>query len=355
MNSTTDLSSIAHPSALISYRHRRGRGAAFALSPKQQALVNKVASMIDSGAYDIEPTVCVCGSTEGFVISQIDRYGLPLSTVACAHCGTLRFDPYLGPRGMADFYTQHYQDMYGRVPEPAAYFERQRAYGKRLLGAVQAWLPPAARVLEVGCGAGGALSVFHEAGHQVSGCDYSAPLIAHGRSKGLARLAGGDLTEARDELQLAPQSLDLVFLHHVFEHLISPVDWLKTAKELLTERGMIIVAVPDVAEIEHHESPNGDLRLFLHIAHKFNFTMQGLQAAALRAGLHSASVAVPRSTSAPEIWVAFGKQDSFALPAAPVWQGSSSELLQRLRGIERRYVLRGGVRKIKRLLGMGSR
>lgn len=263
----------------------------------------------------------------------------------------MRFDPYLGSQELADFYTQHYQEMYARVPVAVSYFDRQRGYGRRLLEAVQSWLPPAAKVLEVGCGAGGALSVFQESGRQVYGCDYSVPLVAYGRERGLFQLAIGDLIEARNGLRLESKSVDLIFLHHVFEHLISPVEWLKAAQDLLTDRGLIIVAVPDVAGIENHASPNGDLRLFLHIAHKYNFTMQGLQAAASRAGLTAACVNVSRSTNAPEFWVAFGRHDASAMAPAPAWRGTCDELLQRLRAIERRYLLRGGVRKIKRLLG----
>lgn len=344
----------AHPQKLISFRHREGRGAAFGLSQKQRGLVERVAGMLRDGGYQTERTSCVCGHTEASVISQVDRYGLPLSTVLCAACGTLRFDPYLGPTSLADFYTHHYQDMYGRVPKPDPYFERQRGYGERLLGVVRSTLQPGARVLEVGCGAGGALAVFSEAGFDVCGCDYSTPLIEHGRTKGLQRLAYGDLADARLALGLAPGSVDLIFLHHVFEHLISPVDWLRSAQELLTPQGLIVVAVPDAAEIDRYDSPGGDLRLFLHVAHKFNFTMKGLEAAAQRAGTRAHSVAVPRSKAAPEIWVAFGTAGA-ALPQAAVWQGSGAELDRRLRAIERRYLIQGGLRKLKNLVGLGAR
>lgn len=343
-----------HLHDLISYRHRKDRGPAFGLTEKQQALVEKVAMLIKSGGYATERTFCVCSTTRAKVISQIDRYGLPMDTVICSQCGTLRFDPYLSDRSLADFYTLHYQDMYGRVPEANSYFQRQRGYGKRLLTAVQASLPVKAVVLEVGCGAGGALSIFKESGHQTFGCDYSARLIDHGRSRGINSLSIGDLAEARKELGISPQSVDLIFLHHVFEHLLSPIEWLRSARELLKPTGSIVVAVPDAAEIDSYKSPNGDLRLFLHIAHKYNFTIAGLEAAATQAGLNTWPINVERSTAAPEIWVAFSVSSTLAVEPAEVWRGSSTALLRRLRSAEKRYLFRSVFSKIRSALRITS-
>jgi SAM-dependent methyltransferase len=339
---------------LLSFRHRPGRGPAVELTARQQGLVSKVASSIENGSYRMTPTRCVCGAEHALVISRIDRYGIALTTVMCADCATLRFDPYLDADSLAHFYTHHYQDMYGRVPDPAGYFARQRGYGSRLLTAVASALPERARVLEVGCGAGGALSAFQEAGHEVFGCDYSAPLVEYGRSKGIAGLALGDLDDAGVRLGLRTGQVDLIFLHHVFEHLLSPVEWLASASRFVSEQGLVVVAVPDAAELARYESPDGDLRKFLHIAHKFNFTMQGLERCAALAGMSAKAIDVPRSKSAPEMWVAFSRRELAGLGRAQVWHGSSAQLLARLRHVERRHLIRGLSSKVGRILRLGA-
>jgi hypothetical protein len=52
----------------------------------------------------------------------------------------------------------------------------------------------------------------------------------------------------------------------VFEHIGAPGAWLARAGDMLSEDGVIVVAVPDVTGIHRYASPGGDLRQFLHIA-----------------------------------------------------------------------------------------
>ena len=88
----------------------------------QRGRVARVEALIRNGDLAMEPGECVCGVSAGDVIACVDRYGLPLDTVLCAGCATLRFDPYLTEASLTRFYTEHYQEMYARVPDPDAYF-----------------------------------------------------------------------------------------------------------------------------------------------------------------------------------------------------------------------------------------
>lgn len=335
----------------LSFRFRAGRGPAIEINPVQRRIVDEVERLLGSGRYTLAPTSCICGERDATAVSELDRYGLSLRSVMCRGCGTLRFDPYPQPADIADFYTRYYQDMYGRAPDEPSYFARQRGYGERLLAAVEPHLRPGATVLEVGCGAGGALDVFRARGFAAHGCDFSARLIAYGRAQGLSLVAEGEITAACEQLGLAPGSIDLLYLHHVFEHLAEPVAWLREAARYVAAGGCIIVAVPDVAEIDRHPSPGGDLRGFLHIAHKYNFTLAGLLAGAAGAGLQAAPVAVRRSSQAPEMWVAFGR----AAPALPLqdglWRGSAAALRRRLRRIELQYLTKAALRKVGAITG----
>ena len=336
---------------LVSWRFKKTSGAAIGLSALQEQYVAEVNGRLASGQYRMEHASCPCGADEADVISQVDRYGLALDTVLCTTCGTLRFDPYLSVESLADFYRVYYQDMYARAPDPAAYFARQRGYGARLLRLARDMLPPGAVVAEVGCGAGGALSVFNEAGYDTYGCDYSARLIELGTKKGLEHLYYGDVEELIGGMSAAGKKADLIFLHHVFEHLPSPLTWLSTTQRVLADKGTVVIAVPDVTGIDRYPSPNGDLRLFLHIAHKFNFSLGGLAALAKRVGLHASLASVEKSDQAPEIWVTFARD---ALPAdrlEAVSDDASRALFRRLQLIELDYVRRGVLRKLAKSVG----
>jgi SAM-dependent methyltransferase len=319
------------------------------LSSLQDQYVSAVNERIVTGQYRMEYESCPCGADDADVISQVDRYGLVLDTVLCTTCGTLRFDPYLSGESLADFYRNYYQEMYARAQDADAYFVRQRGYGERLKRLVHRMLPPGAVVAEVGCGAGGALSVFREAGYDTHGCDYSARLIEFGLQRGTENLHFGDIEELTRSMASTGKKADLIFLHHVFEHIPSPVTWLVTAQRILAQNGVIVIAVPDVSAIHRYPSPNGDLRLFLHIAHKFNFSLGGLAALAKRAEMNSSLVGVEKSDQAPEVWVAFARAELPGDRLDAFSGGSSRSLFRRLRLIELDYVRRGVLRKIAKL------
>ena len=331
---------------LVSTRFSKTNGAALGLSSLQQRYVAEVNGRIASGRYRMEHGSCACGMDDAEVIAQVDRYGIALDTVLCRACGTLRFDPYLSAESLADFYRDYYQDMYERAPDPDVYFERQRGYGKRLLRLVGDMLPPRAVVAEVGCGAGGALSVFKATGYTIYGCDYSSHLIAVGTQRGIENLYFGDVEELIRATSTTGAKADLIFLHHVFEHLSSPETWLARAQSMLADDGAIIVAVPDVTAIHRYPSPNGDLRLFLHIAHKFNFSLAGLSALAKRVGMRASLVGVERSDQAPEVWVAFARGELLGNPLDSVSEGVGHSVFRRLRLIELDYIRRGVLRRV---------
>lgn len=308
----------------------------------------EVNARIASGEYRMEHDSCCCGEHDSKIIAQVDRYGIKLDTVLCKSCGSLRFDPYLSSESLAHFYQVFYQDMYARALEPNAYFVKQQQYGERLLRFVKGRSLSGKIIVEVGCGAGGALSVFKAAGCETYGCDYSERLVELGASRGLENLYCGDIETLIDGMVASGKKADLIFLHHVFEHLPAPVSWLVRARKILNENGLIVVAVPDVLGINQYPSPDGDLRLFLHVAHKFNFTVQGLSALAERANFSASLVDVEKSKQAPELWAAF----SSAEHAAPVPKvaaiDTGEHLFSHLRTVEKLFVQRSVLRKLKR-------
>ena len=248
------------------------------------------------------------------MISEIDRYGLPLTFVLCDDCGTIRIDPYLDKASLEDFYTSSYQQMYARSTDVEAYFLRQRTYGEKVLDVAREFLKEDSWVYEVGCGAGGALSVFQSNGYRVAGCDFSPELIAAARQRGIPNVFNGTIRDIRSE-----KNPDLVYLHHVFEHINDPLAFLQECRDIVAPEAKIIIVVPDVSRIDRFSCPAGDLIQFLHIAHKYNFSYEGLGRLAERAGFRTdhlqpnPAMQTPCSHM-PELWVALTKEDeSFGL------------------------------------------
>ena len=298
-------SSETRPRALISSRFAVASAPAPAVyRPSQLPLISEVKHKLQDGEYRLEQSACPCGATDGPIISEVDRYGLPLSFVLCASCGTIRVDPYLDDASLADFYTRYFQEMYGRVPDVESYFLRQAQYGRRVLASVQHWLKPGSCVYEVGCGAGGALDVFKCAGFQVAGCDYSAELLAAGKERGVSNIYHGSLKDIPAEVPKA----DLIYLNHVFEHMNDPLGFLNDCRNRLADGGRIVIVVPDVSRIDSFTVPAGDLIQFLHIAHKYNFSFEGIRKLSAQGGYNVQHMTpdpkIQTSHSImPELWI----------------------------------------------------
>ncbi|MFN2499550.1 MAG: class I SAM-dependent methyltransferase [Pyrinomonadaceae bacterium] len=273
----------------------------------QSEAIEAVRHKLINGQYNLRTDECPCGGPQNdVIIAEVDRYGLPLTTVVCLDCGTLRLDPYLDAESLEDFYLHFYQQMYARARDMNAYIEQQQAYGTKIYSVAPASLPSHGWIFEVGCGAGGALKIFQERGYRVAGCDYSARLVAEARKNGIEHACHGTLAEIGKAL--GGVRADLIYLHHVFEHLNEPLDFLLTSRQHLNEDGWLVLVVPDVSRIDGFANPDGDLLVFLHLAHKFNFSLEGMRRLCRRAGYEVTTLSPDpmiktTASTMPELWL----------------------------------------------------
>jgi len=223
---------------------------------------------LDNGRYDQALLPCFCGVNDDVLIAQRDRYGIPLDTVLCRHCGLMRSDPYFTSESVAYFYREAYRSIYIHPGGISGHFAEQQAVGACIHNyVVQSFPTKPETVLEVGCGAGGILHHFQQHGSRVAGCDFGEDYLQYGMSKGLTLEVGG-----WDKLaQHGPA--DLVVLSHLLEHLQNPVAELKNIHGLLKPNALVYVALPGVFSIR---DTYGDLALYLQNAHCWHFCLQTL-------------------------------------------------------------------------------
>lgn len=336
------LSPTAHPRALISPRFSvQSLPQPINLEPSQLPFIAEVKARLESGAYKLESGRCPCGEEMGVVISEVDRYGLPLASVLCLVCGTIRIDSYLDKWSLEDFYERFYQQMYARAIDLQSYSVRQVSYGEKILAMAEDFLKPGSWVYEVGCGAGAALKVFHNKGYQVAGCEYSPELIAAGVRLGVPNICHGSLKDIQTK---GGVKADLIYLHHVFEHVSDPLDLLKECRNHLKAGARIMIIVPDVSRIDSFAYPAGDLLQFLHIAHKYNFSFEGLRRVGGKTGYYvnrltpDPGIQTPCSHM-PELWVELVLHDittaSVVSAHTPPGNGHGRKLLSYLRRTEK--------------------
>lgn len=176
---------------LLSHRFARASAPAIQarLVESQRARVAEFERSLAESKLTSAHQPCPCGASDDVLVSEVDRYGLPLTNVLCMKCGTIRIDPYLDAESLDKFYREMYLAIYGWAPVLADYFARQASYGECVLALFERELPMPANVLEIGCGAGGALSVFQDRGHRVAGCAKPSLRVIVDRANGHIRLS----------------------------------------------------------------------------------------------------------------------------------------------------------------------
>lgn len=103
--------------------------------------------------------------------------------------------------------------------------------------------PEDRRVLDVGCGTGGAVAALRDRGFEAVGVTISPEEAAFAQSYGLDVRVG----DIASPLGFEPCSFDAILASHVLEHLVDPGAALKHLTPLLKAGGRFLIALPNIA------------------------------------------------------------------------------------------------------------
>lgn len=227
------------------------------------------------GPYIPQSPCPVCIQSRTTLASRRSRRREPLLTVACNDCGLFRNDPLPTSEELRRFHEVDYRESYKGVRTPKARnVYRSARLAKHRLGQLRRWLPASARILDVGSGSGEWLNVLQQAGHRVSGVE-ADPFYGEfaRRQYGVEVETAGIL-----DLTLPENSLDVITMFHVLEHLPNPVAVLQRLHGWLRPGGLLIVEVPNTNCL--HQHPAGRF----HSAHVIGFTAESLDYAGQAGG-----------------------------------------------------------------------
>lgn len=107
----------------------------------------------------------------------------------------------------------------------------------------------AKRLLDVGCGEGYALAFFREQGWSVKGIDFSSAGVESKNPNCMDALVTGDIFALLKAEIATGQTYDVVWLQNVLEHVIDPLDLLKSLRTLVSPGGLAVVTVPNDCSI----------------------------------------------------------------------------------------------------------
>ena len=135
-----------------------------------------------------------------------------------------------------------------------------------------------ARIVEIGCGAGGILQYFKEKGNYVYGVDLGSGYIEFGRNNYDLNIETGTI----DNVINSGMSPDLVIYSHTLEHILDPVGELIKLKSICRPNTYLYVELPGVKYLTHSYDTN--FLKQLQNAHVYYFTLTTLKNVLRKAG-----------------------------------------------------------------------
>jgi len=230
----------------------------------------------------------LCGGTDGIVVGEKGRFGMPVRNLCCSTCATVYITPRPSAEAMAEYYRSTYRQHYGGVGYIGPDGVRAAPGDPGYEGALFHWHSPqadnalaitgtkaGARVLEIGCRHGKTLQLMRERGG----------ILPFGVEPGeneaeQARQAGIDcFTGPLEAFDPGSKRFDQVQWFHVLEHVHEPLAALLKVRTLLEPDGTLLIEVPNVYQ------PYGPLEEnFFQNVHLVSYSPLTLAALVRRAG-----------------------------------------------------------------------
>lgn len=211
------------------------------------------------------PNGCTQESRE--VLKGRDRlHNLPgtFSIFRCTECGLERTNPRPTPDTIGFYYPDNYGPYQATQIRPPSTGAREKIF--KFLGLVDRRLPklPPGRMLEIGCSSGAYMQYAREQGWEVEGIEFSGSAADQARSKGFKVQTGAVESAAAPE-----KPYDLIVGWMVLEHLHQPIEVLSKLRTWMSKDGLLVVSVPDRANISRRlfKSNCYDLHLPNHLFH----------------------------------------------------------------------------------------
>ncbi len=209
--------------------------------------------------------------------SGVDRYfsGKKIKASSCMDCSLVFLNPMPSKEEYKEWYMSVFQDKRRNISTKEEAIKRILAKGnyknkleeaKRLSQLIPQGKN---RCLEIGCGWGTLAYAFKkEFGVSIKAIELSRLACEVARDYYHLDVFEGDFDKFFESC--AGEKYDLIFMYHVFEHLLNPDDFLKKVSTLLTKGGVLFLALPDAT------NPGEPSDKFFHYEHCFYYTPKTL-------------------------------------------------------------------------------
>ncbi len=217
----------------------------------------------------------LCGSNESEELCTVDRDNNYLRTVICQECGLVWTDPRPNAKEIEQYYSKDYRISYkGTYTPKSKHIHRAGSVAMHRCRFIKDLIEPSHAILDVGAGGGEFVYFLRALGFNAVGIEPNEGYAEHARVKLRVPVECGFIQQQ----ELKPGSLDVITMHHVFEHLDDPIGILGRLRNALKENGIVVIEVPNV-----EATCFAPIHRF-HAAHLYNFNPVTLDSMARKAG-----------------------------------------------------------------------
>jgi 2-polyprenyl-3-methyl-5-hydroxy-6-metoxy-1,4-benzoquinol methylase len=184
-------------------------------------------------------TCMLCGSVEAEELLVGIRHASDTSVKMCKGCGLVFLWPRPTEEELSQYYAGAYRKEYNLGELPAQIYQRGTREAQQRVERLKSVLKPSMSVLEVGANVGTFMKRVEPHVASVVGVE---PGGSH--RDWAARELG--LTFVKDIAELGDRKFDLVVLFHTLEHVVNPVNFLRSLTGYLAPGGIMAIEVPNV-------------------------------------------------------------------------------------------------------------
>ena len=219
---------------------------------------------------------CVCGEQINFISNE--QHGIPL--MQCASCGIQHQRVELSKQEYFDFYKHSYhtetQAELGLSPYETRY-AHDRTIAELRFKEYQELLTPGSRILDIGSSNNAFVDFMNERGFKTNGVELGEQITATATT-----------TYNKDllDIHFPPNSFDMITMHDVFEHLITPIDYLRECCKILSDGGRLVIDFP-------HYFTEAGLHHWRPIQHLWYFTVEELKRVIEQYGFEVTDIKIP--------------------------------------------------------------
>ena len=210
----------------------------------------------------------------------------PFKVLQCRSCGLVYTSPRLDGARIHELYEAD-QYFASDAAESFGYDDYDkdveayiRTFRRKFRVVEQHIQAPPARLLEVGTAGGAFLKVAQDKGYEVFGTEISPSMVSAARRRfGFENLQCGTL----DQVDLPPETFDVVAMFDVIEHLPNPLHELSLCRKALKPGGTLIIQTQDVSS-RTRKMLGKRWQHFKQLEHVYHFNRNTLKELLGRAG-----------------------------------------------------------------------